>query len=178
MGKNLDNELAEAAGVDEDDASVAAEQRVEAQVANRGKKKSNTALLVMLLVMVGGIVALFIFGFKEASIYSMPMQQLVAERDKHLGRRVRIEGELVPGTLVKRDKPCEYRFRIRGGGKELAVRFPQCIIPDGFRGDVPGGVEVTVDGELLRDGHFEATNVLAKCSSKYDPEKHTLDGES
>ena len=56
----------------------------------------------------------------------------------------------------------------------LPVRYPQCVIPDGFR-DVPtGGVQVTVEGALGKEGDFEATLVMAKCSSKYDPKKHEM----
>jgi len=186
MGNNLDKELAEAAGLDgadpdgadaEDDASMAVPQRTDSAPARRAKKrtKTNTGLLVMLLLMVGGIVSLFAFGFKEASIYSMPLADFVADMDKHAGRRVRIEGELVPGTLVRRDQPCEYRFRVRGGGKELEIRYPQCVVPDTFRDQPQGGVEVTAEGELKEAGYFEATVILAKCSSKYDPKKHLMD---
>ena len=181
MGKNLDSELAAAAGLDssgaEDETSMAVPKAAES-APERGavkRRKTNTGLLVMLLLMVGGIVSLFVFGFKEASIYSLPVADFVANKADHAGRRVRIEGELVPGTLARRDKPCEYRFRLRGGDKELEIRYPQCVVPDTFR-DVPqGGVEVTAEGELKDAGYFEATMILAKCSSKYDPETHLMD---
>ena len=48
--------------------------------------------------------------------------------------------------------------------------------PDTFR-DVPeGGVLVTAEGTLTSEGHFQATNIMAKCTSKYDPKTHTMDG--
>jgi cytochrome c-type biogenesis protein CcmE len=82
----------------------------------------------------------------------------------------------VPGTLVKRDKPCEYRFTIHKDDARLPVTYAQCVIPDGFR-DVPtGGVQVTVEGALGAAGDFQASLVMAKCSSKYDPAKHEMAG--
>jgi cytochrome c-type biogenesis protein CcmE len=133
----------------------------------------------MLLVMVAGIVSLFLFAFKPAAIYSMPLEQLLAAAEDNTGRRVRIEGELVPGTLVKRDSPCEFRFSMRGTearDQKISVRFPQCIVPDTFR-DVPeGGVMVTAEGTLGEDGSFEATHIMAKCSSKYNAETHAMEG--
>jgi hypothetical protein len=49
------------------------------------------------------------------------------------------------------------------------------VIPDTFR-DVPeGGVLVTVEGALAKEGHFEASMIMAKCSSKYDPKTHSMD---
>jgi len=91
-----------------------------------------------------------------------------------VGRRVRIDGELVPGTLSRRDKPCEFRFKVRANGKQLDIHYPQCVIPDTFR-DVPeGGVMVTAEGKLTEAGHFDASLILAKCSSKYDPKTHSM----
>src|SRR5438552_1941732 len=43
------------------------------------------------------------------------------------------------------------------------------------RRDVPGGgVKVTVEGILKSDQSFEASLVMAKCSSKYDPTSHEM----
>ena len=94
--------------------------------------------------------------------------ELMAEKGKYAGRPVRAEGNLVNGTLVRRDQPCEYRFRLSKNGTELPVKYAGCIVPDTFR-DIPGmPVSVTVEGQLQSDNTFEATNVLAKCPSKYE----------
>ena len=183
MSKDLDRELAEAIGPDDDDvgASEADEAMAIPQAAAASPKKSNVGLLAALLTMVVAIVGVFMFGFKEASVYSMKVSQFLAEQDKHAGKRVRIEGELVPGTLQKRDSPCEFRFTVmdqQAKDRRIAVRYPQCIVPDTFR-DVPqGGVEVTAEG-LMKADHFEASLIMAKCASKYDPETHTMgEGEA
>ena len=142
----------------------------------------NIALLTTLVGIVVGVVLVFMFGFKEAAIYSLPVGEITANADKFVGRRVRLEGELTPGTLVKRDQPCEYRFTVHGLGQggdkhSVPVRYGQCVIPDTFR-DVPsGGVQVTVEGALTKEGFFEASLVMAKCSSKYDPSTHQMGKE-
>ncbi|MRG93963.1 cytochrome c maturation protein CcmE [Polyangium spumosum] len=178
MSKKLDEELAQAAGIDKDDEGPAAVPPIVVlQPAERAQRPSRSVgLLITLLVMGGALVGLFLFGFKEAAIYATPVDQLLAQQDKLRGRKVRVEGELVPGTLEKRDKPCEYRFTIHGKDKQqtLPVRYPQCVIPDTFR-DVPaGGVQVTVEGSLKSATDFEATLVMAKCTSKYDPKTHEM----
>ena len=183
MSKDLDKELAEAAGIEDgaseavpadDDGMAMPAERAAAVTAEPPKR--NVMLLVTLLALAGGLVTLFLVGFKDAAIYAQPVQELLAQGDKMVGRKVRVDGELVPGSLSKQDEPCEYRFRVRGGDKELAVSFPQCIIPDTFRDMPGGGVMVTVEGELARDGRFEATGIMAKCSSKYDPASHSMGG--
>ncbi len=175
MSKKLDEELAKAiSDGDPGDAPavVAPSPRRQAPPAS----SRNVGLLITLLVMVGAIVGLFTL-MKPAAIYSVPVDQIVAAKEKFIGRQVRVEGELVPGTLVKSDDPCEYRFTIHAADAELPVSYPQCVVPDGFR-DVPsGGVQVKVEGKLTREGRFQATLVMAQCSSKYNPETHEMKGD-
>jgi cytochrome c-type biogenesis protein CcmE len=171
MAKNLDQELESAldatGGPDADSPAVAAP--VFAKPAK--PKKGNVGLLVALVAMALGVAALFLVGFKEAAVYAMPADEVVAKAGSLNGKRLRVDGELVPGTLVKRDDGCEYRFRMHVNKIELPVRFAKCVIPDTFRDRPEGGVMVTVEGELADDGKlFEATLVMAKCASKYDPE--------
>jgi cytochrome c-type biogenesis protein CcmE len=125
-------------------------------------------LIVLPLVMAGAAIsALVLLGMQDKGLYSKPIDELVKNKGRFAGRAVIAEGNLVHGTLEKRDQPCEYRFVLEKNGTELPVRFPQCIVPDTFR-DVPGmDVGVTVEGELQSDNTFEATKVIAKCPSKY-----------
>jgi cytochrome c-type biogenesis protein CcmE len=176
---NLDDELAQALA-ETNDAEAAAEPSSAPGVARgvaatppRAPKRS-LGLLITLLAMVAGVVCLFLFGASSGAVYALKVDELTSASTKLLGKKVRVEGELVPGTLVKRDKPCEYRFTIHGPQSKLDVRYPQCIVPDSFR-DIPtGGVEVTVEGKLAAAGDFEATLVMAKCTSKYDKDKHEM----
>ncbi|MGK3968068.1 cytochrome c maturation protein CcmE [Sorangium sp. So ce118] len=175
MSKKLDEELAQALSHAEQQETPAVVKPAAAASPPKPRTRS-LGLLATLLVMVGALVALFLVGFKEAAVYATPVDQLLASKDKLAGRKVRVEGELVPGTLVKRDSPCEYRFQVHGTQAALPVRYAQCVIPDTFR-DVPsGGVQVTVEGTLAQDGNFEASLVMAKCTSKYDPNSHEMKG--
>jgi cytochrome c-type biogenesis protein CcmE len=129
-------------------------------------QKRNLGLLAALLVMGGGILTLVFTSFEDAAVYSRSVDKLVQERQKLIGRSVKVEGELVEGTLKRRDEPCEYRFSIQKQGVTLPVHYAQCIVPDTFQ-DVPG-MSVTVEGQLTQAGHFDATMIIAKCPSKYE----------
>ena len=125
-------------------------------------------LLVPLVMAAAAIVALVLVGMQDKGIYSKHVDVLVAEKAKFIGKPVRVEGNLVHGSLVKRETPCEYRFTIEKNGVEIPVRYAKCIVPDTFR-DMPGvDVGVTVEGELRADSSLEASAVLAKCPSKYE----------
>jgi hypothetical protein len=82
------------------------------------------------------LATLVLTGMQDKAIYSKPVDELLAQKAKFIGRPVRAEGLLVHGSLTKRDQPCEYRFVIAKNGAELPVRFAQCVVPDTFR-DVP-----------------------------------------
>jgi cytochrome c-type biogenesis protein CcmE len=174
---NIDDELAQA--VRESEAVAEAQPApVAVPVAPpAGKPKRSLVLLGALLVMGGAILTLVFTSFEGAAIYSRKVDQLVSEREKLQGRNIMVEGTLKRGTLVRRDEPCEYRFRIKGAKEELAVRYPRCTVPDTFR-DVPGmDTMVTAQGSLTPAGDFEATSIIAKCPSKYEMQDRKAKGE-
>jgi len=84
----------------------------------------------------------------------------------------RVHGYVQPGSIV-RDVPAkEIRFRVQGTpphaggppGDALSVTFASLETPDLFK----DGAEVVVEGRLTDAGDFHATNVLAKCPSKFE----------
>ncbi len=171
----LDDELLEAVKESEAVAVVPAPVALESKTG--GSKRRNVGLLIGLLAIGGGILTLVMTGFDDAAIYSRDVDQLVREKDKLLGRNLRVQGMLVNGTLVKRDEPCEYRFQLSKGTDKLPVRFAQCVVPDNFR-DVPGlDVAVTAEGTLDSDGYFQASHIVTKCPSKYEMDEKARKGE-
>ena len=142
-----------------------------------GGARKRLLLVIPLVMAAAAIVALVLVGMQDKGMYSKPVDQLMAEKVKFLGKPVRAEGNLVHGSLVKRESPCEYRFTIEKNGVEVPVRFAKCVVPDTFR-DVPGmDVAVTVEGQLVADNSLEASQVLAKCPSKYEMKERAASGE-
>lgn len=142
-----------------------------------GAARKRLLIVIPLVTAAAAIVGLVLLGMQDKGIYSKPVDELVAQKSKYQGKAVRAEGNLVHGTLVKQESPCEYRFRIEKNNTEIPVRYASCIVPDTFR-DVAGmDVQVTVEGSLGGDGNFEATQVLAKCPSKYEMKEREKSGE-
>lgn len=168
---HLDDELARAAA--EDDAPAVAGPTTQP---GSPAPRRNVGLLVALLVAAGGLVAL-VMNFQDAAVYAKTVDQLVAEKARLAGRPVRVEGDLVKGSLVHQDSPCEYRFRMANKGSEIPVSYKQCVVPDTFQDRPDMDVKVTVEGKLQNDGHFEASLVMAKCPSKYDMREKAKNGE-
>jgi cytochrome c-type biogenesis protein CcmE len=142
----------------------------------RSKHRGSPLFLIALLVFAGGIVALVLTSFKGAAVYSKTVDEAMRDRSALAGRRLRVDGNLVHGSLVRRDKPCEYRFAIERGGAQMRVRYAQCVVPDTFR-DVPDvDIGVTIEGKLTESGDFQATEIMAKCPAKYDLKKRLVPG--
>lgn len=181
----LDDELAKA--VEESEASgesapdsgrpVVAPAAATAGV-TRPTPRRNLGLLAALLVMGGGILTLVMTNFEDAAVYSKPVDQLIAEKDKLANRNLKVQGTLVKGTLRRRDEPCEYRFKVEKNGQQLDVRYPHCSVPDTFR-DMPDmDVDVTAEGKLHEEGYFAASHIVAKCPSKYEMKQRAQKGEA
>jgi cytochrome c-type biogenesis protein CcmE len=142
-----------------------------------GRPYGRVALVMGLAAIAATIAGLVLAGMDGGAVYSKPVDELLANKSRFAGRDVRAEGNLVHGTLQKRDQPCEYRFTIAKNGVEMPVRYAACVVPDTFR-DLPyTDVGVTVEGQLQADNTFEAKSVLAKCPSKYEMKDRQKNGE-
>ncbi|HEX2484190.1 MAG TPA: cytochrome c maturation protein CcmE [Myxococcota bacterium] len=84
----------------------------------------------------------------------------------------RVHGYVSLGSIERDVAAKEIRFRVQGsaphaGGSAadtLPVTFASLEAPDLFK----DGAEVVVEGRLAADGRFLASNVLAKCPSKFE----------
>jgi len=125
------------------------------------------------IVVVLGILGLIVSGlllttdFGSVFVYSRRIEQVMAAPDEYVDREVRIEGELKRGSIQFQHEPCEHRFVLKSGGREMPVRFPRCEVPDTFRDDMPVTVTVVVQGRLQSDGTFLADQIAPRCASHY-----------
>ncbi len=177
----LDDELRKAISENEagEEANPAPEA-VSSDAPDDGQGRRNLGVLLGLLAIGGGILSFVLGQDGDQLTYAKDVATVVGNQAELGSRNLKVQGVLVPGSLTKREEPCEYRFKIRQkdapDGAIMSVHFPQCIVPDTFR-DVPGmDVEATVTGQLEGD-HFQASVIEAKCPSKYEMQQRQLAGE-
>ena len=134
--------------------------------------------VLVVFTLLGGALSLLMFGSEasDALVYSKLVHEVLTKPDAFKGRELRVEGDLKPKSIAFREDPCEYRFVLSKEGKEMPVRFPQCIVPDTFKDGV--GLQVAVQGKLTSDGYFLANKVIAKCPSKYEMQERQKKGEN
>lgn len=131
----------------------------------------------VVFVVLGAALSLLMFGSEasDALVYSKLVNEVLVKPEDFKDRELRVEGDLKQGSIKFREQPCEYRFVIGKEGKEMPVRFPQCIVPDTFKDGL--GVQVSVQGRLTNEGYFLANKVIAKCPSKYEMQQRQQAGE-
>ena len=132
--------------------------------------KPGTKFLIGALVIVAGVVGLIVTGVKETGVYFLTPTELVNRTTSDptfhdVG--IKVGAKVVPGS-VKRDQAARtIDFRVTDGANEFPVTYTG-IVPDTFTD--ASNIEVIVSGKYGRDGIFHATEVLAKCGSRYESE--------
>lgn len=116
-------------------------------------------------IILGAVVLLAISGLEESKAYYQTIPELKAMGPRSEGARVRVAGMVVPGSIVRREEGVE--FKISQENDVLTIRYVgREPVPDTLVDDA----QAVVEGHILRDGSFEASQVQAKCASKYEAE--------
>ena len=121
---------------------------------------------------IGGIIVGLALGylgynvFMGAATYYYEVGELMEQGSSVYGENVRVNGEVVPGSLEQESAGRILRFTIVDleGDENLPVVY-QGVVPDTFR----VGNEVVIEGQLNSDGIFQADTLMPKCPSKYAP---------
>lgn len=122
------------------------------------------AIVVSVLVIGGGLTYLLVTSMGDAMVYYKTVDELFAERGRFEGQEVRVNGQLVEGSLLRKPGTDEFRFQMAKNGEVLSV-FYSGIIPD----TVKPGREILVQGKLAPgEKKLIASEILTKCPSKYE----------
>ena len=131
--------------------------------------KAGTKFLVGSLVIVAGVVGLIVSGVKETGVYFLTPAELAAKTaaDPTFVENVgfKVGARVVPGSVRRDDAHRTIDFKVSDGVKTYPVTY-HGLVPDTFTD--ANDIEVVVEGWLGRDGVIRATDVLAKCGSRYE----------
>ena len=141
------------------------------------RRRPRFGRLAIGIVLVGAALAYLVYaGTRDNLVYYYEVDEVQAAAAKTDGR-IRISGDVVPGSIVKDEKAREIRFAIEaskmadGAQAGAAGSAAGASIPVVYAGTVPDifreGIQVVVEGRMTEDGTFRAETLLAKCPSKY-----------
>lgn len=143
-----------------------------------------------LQIAIGGCIVVLLLGWygwgqiQEGSfVYYQNLSEFRASGSP--GEASRVHGYVATGTIERDVAGQVVRFVVQGepphaaaasgdDGGQMSVVYASLETPDLFK----DGAEVVVEGRLSRagDGTFEATNLLAKCPSKFEGMEPPADG--
>ena len=121
---------------------------------------------IVAIILIGGALSYLVFaGVKDTMVYYLTVSELEEKVPSIYGDRVRVSGNVVPGT-INTDKTGNLYFSITDGENTVDVSY-KGIVPDIFRDDV----EAVVEGNYDEDRVFKADILLAKCPTKYESDE-------
>jgi cytochrome c-type biogenesis protein CcmE len=117
------------------------------------------------------------FGFmmwstlRDGAEYYKHVDEFVTQQQDLVGKQLRLEGYVVPGSRMQRPNTMEYRFKlqnnpIRSGdpGHVVEINYTGTV-PDTFKDEA----QVVLPGKMTSDGfHPNPNGMIAKCPSKYE----------
>ncbi|HEY7792042.1 MAG TPA: cytochrome c maturation protein CcmE [Vicinamibacterales bacterium] len=107
---------------------------------------------------------------RNGTEYYEHVDEVMAHPAQWEGKRLQLHGFVVPESILRKPDTLQYRFKVQNNGKIVTAMYTG-VVPDTFK----DSAEVVLKGTLEPDGfHVQADGVMAKCPSKYDPEKKTL----
>jgi cytochrome c-type biogenesis protein CcmE len=99
----------------------------------------------------------------ESMQYYKYVDEVVATPEAWHGKKLQVHGNVVPGSRMMIPQSLDYVFELHRNGKTIKAYYTG-VVPDTFKDNA----EVVLTGELASDGSFKATEMTAKCPSKYE----------
>lgn len=126
---------------------------------DKGKIKIIAGSLIILITL-----GFLVFtGMRESFVYYFTVSELIEKKDSIYGKGVRVAGKVEPGSIIYDSKNLNLEFNLIDDSHRMKVIY-HGILPDLFKDNA----DVVVEGEYHPSGLFKASQLLAKCPSKYE----------
>lgn len=131
--------------------------------------KAGRKFIVGAALIVASVGFLIAEGVKQTGVYFLTPAELAAKTaaDPTFVENVgfKLGAKVVPGSVRRDPGGRRIEFEVSDGLRTYPVTY-QGLVPDTFTD--ANDIEVVVEGRLGGDGIIRATDVLAKCGSRYE----------
>lgn len=105
-------------------------------------------------------------GVQDSKSYYVTIKELNGMGNGAYSKRLRVAGNVAPGSIKRQGTHLE--FQLAEEGRILPVVYTGTEAPpDTFKDNA----QALAEGKFGRDGVFHASNLQAKCASKYAPKQ-------
>jgi cytochrome c-type biogenesis protein CcmE len=128
--------------------------------------KPRTKFMIGGALVLGVAAYLMVSSIRETGVDYLTPTELaakVAADPAFVNEGVKVGARVVRGSIERKPGGMEYAFRVTDGSHTVPVIY-HGIAPDTFT----DSVDVVVGGRMGADGTFHATELLAKCASRYE----------
>jgi cytochrome c-type biogenesis protein CcmE len=128
--------------------------------------KPRTKFLIGGALVLGVAAYLATSSIERTGVYYLTPTELTArvkQDPSFVNAGVKVGARVVPGTIERDPGGRQYEFKVTDGARTIPVVY-KGIAPDTFT----DSVDVVVSGRMGADGTFQATELLAKCASRYE----------
>ncbi len=129
-----------------------------------GSSSRPTGIILASLIIVGVVVWLAFAAAGDNKSYYVTITELQAMGGKAYTRHLRVAGNVKPGSIQRSGTNAHFALLEQGKLLEVAYQGTEPP-PDTFKDDA----QALAIGTYGRDGVFHATQLQAKCASKYAP---------
>jgi cytochrome c-type biogenesis protein CcmE len=131
-----------------------------------GMRKIPIKIVAAAILVIATVSWLAYTGVRDTKSYYVTITELNSMGNKAYTRNLRVAGNVAPGSIERTGANAQ--FVLIEQGKQLRVNYEGAEPPpDTFKDDA----QALAVGTYGRDGVFHATQLQAKCASKYAPAK-------
>lgn len=116
------------------------------------------------VVLVSAFLFLFFSSFQNKNLaYFLTVDEIASQGQSLKGRGIRVEGKIVPKTLVRNREQMNLAFRMQGENSTIPVKYtgvPPDLLENGF--------PVIAEGKLNEHGVLVAKNLMVACPSRFE----------
>src|SRR6201993_4458841 len=129
-------------------------------------KRTNqgTRIGIAIIVILGTIIYLAVSGVRANKSYYVTIQELQGMGDKAYTRHLRVAGNVQPGSIQHKGSDADFVLVENTRTLRVAYKGDEPP-PDTFKDNS----QALAVGTFGQDGVFHATQLQAKCASKYAP---------
>jgi cytochrome c-type biogenesis protein CcmE len=128
------------------------------------KPKSSVKIIAAAVIILSTVAYLAFTGGRDNKSYYVTISELQGMGDKAYVRHLRVAGNVAPGSIHR--SGTNATFDLLEQGRKLSVVYQGSEPPpDTFKDDA----QALAVGTYSHDGVFHATELQAKCASKYAP---------
>jgi cytochrome c-type biogenesis protein CcmE len=133
-------------------------------MSDQGRRYMRFGAVIVLIIVALGYLAYT--GVQDSKSYYVTIKELNAKGKDAYSKRLRVAGNVQPGSIKRQGTHLE--FLLVEEDRTLPVVYDGSEAPpDTFKDNA----QALAEGKFGRDGVFRATNIQAKCASKYAPKQ-------